>query len=286
MFCSNCGTKMSDDAAFCPECGTPVRQGNGGNPQQTVNQNIYQAPIQSRKEIPAAGSKKAKIIIAVSGFLTFLSMFLSYIVGSLSIYQRYKTMQEEKIFWIACVFILLVVVLNVLNLQKWSLIGSLGMLVFVLGQFIETFQLRRIMGRPSMGIGFWLFLGSSIVCLAVAVKEAILDFFEKYRQPDENVGLSQSYAQSQTQSQAYTQHHTQSQASRPTVQKPKKGLKIGGIVLMVLGALAILGGFVSGDYRRIMYIGIEFPDLVTIGMEIGMIVGGIIMIIKSRNGKY
>ena len=28
MFCSNCGTKNSDDAAFCVACGSPLKQDN------------------------------------------------------------------------------------------------------------------------------------------------------------------------------------------------------------------------------------------------------------------
>lgn len=289
MFCSNCGAKMSDDSAFCPECGTPIKPGNSGNSHQTINQNSYQAPMQSQKEIPAAGTKQAKTIIVISGFLVFISLFMDAVKigeGSASIYERLKVMRAEGVFWIVCVSILLVIILNVLNLQKWSLIGSLGMFVFMIAEIAEVFKFKKATaGYASLNIGFWLFTAATTVCLVVAVREAVLSFFAKSRESDRNVAPSPAPSQPYAKPQAQSQPYTKANVSRPTAQKPKKGLKTGGIVLFILGVLAVCGGFANGDYRRIIYLGIEFQDVVTIGMEIAMIIGGIVMIIKSRNGK-
>lgn len=290
---------MSDDSVFCPECGTPIKPGNSKNAQQTIHQNIYQAQVQPQKKIPAVGTKQAKTLIVISGLLVFISLFMDAIKiggGSASIYERLKVMRAEGIFWIACVSILLVIVLNVLNLQKWSLIGSLGIFVFMIEVLTEVLKLKKITaGQASLNIGFWLFTAATIVCLIFAVKEAALSFLEKYGQTAGNAAptpaSTQFYTNAKAPSQTYTQTSAQFQSdtkfktSRPTAQKPKKGLKNGGIVLFILGVLAVFGGFANGDYRRIMYLGIESQDIVTIGMEIAMVVGGIIMIIKSRNGK-
>lgn len=238
---------MSDDSVFCPECGTPIKPGNSGNSHQTVNQNIYRAQVQPQKKIPAVGTKQAKTLIVISGLLVFISLFMDAIKiggGSASIYERLKVMRAEGIFWIVCVSILLVIVLNVLNLQKWSLIGSLGMFVFMIEVLTEVIKLKKITaGQASLNIGFWLFTAATIVCLIFAVKEAVLSFLEKYGQTAGNSGPTPASTQFNTKAKAAFQTYTQTSAqfqpdmkfktSRPTEQKPKKGLKIGGIIMIL-----------------------------------------------------
>lgn len=66
-------------------------------------------------------------------------------------------------------------------------------------------------------------------------------------------------------------------------QKPKsKGKKIGGIILAVLGAMAILGSCTNGTFANIAANGADMSDIVAIILEIGMIVGGIYLIYKSK----
>ena len=43
MFCGNCGKKLPDDAAFCPECGAKAQK--------------LDAPISEEKNIPAIPEK-------------------------------------------------------------------------------------------------------------------------------------------------------------------------------------------------------------------------------------
>ena len=74
--------------------------------------------------------------------------------------------------------------------------------------------------------------------------------------------------------------------SQPVIpQKPKKGLKIGGIVLTVCGALSVVGSFANESYFKMLNYGMDSSDAVTIGFQIGLIVGGIVMICKSAKGK-
>lgn len=48
MFCKNCGKSISDEVAFCPECGTPCRRGQqsseDGNVQQSSSDKAKKAP--------------------------------------------------------------------------------------------------------------------------------------------------------------------------------------------------------------------------------------------------
>ncbi len=44
--CTNCGTQLKDDAAFCPNCGTPAAAAPNQAPVQPRDQ--YQAPVQPR----------------------------------------------------------------------------------------------------------------------------------------------------------------------------------------------------------------------------------------------
>ena len=44
--CTNCGTQLKDDAAFCPNCGTPAAAAPNQAPVQPQGQ--YQAPVQPR----------------------------------------------------------------------------------------------------------------------------------------------------------------------------------------------------------------------------------------------
>lgn len=69
-----------------------------------------------------------------------------------------------------------------------------------------------------------------------------------------------------------------------TPEKPKsKGKKIGGIVMVVLGALAFLGGISNGFFENISSGGADMSDIVTILLEVGLIAGGAYMIYKSKN---
>ena len=56
MYCSNCGTRMEDNAAFCPACGTAVngeaQPGQGGFPDPTVLPTPEQGRIDPRSLTP------------------------------------------------------------------------------------------------------------------------------------------------------------------------------------------------------------------------------------------
>lgn len=76
----------------------------------------------------------------------------------------------------------------------------------------------------------------------------------------------------------------QDAASSPASQRhQKKGSKTGGIILVVLGALSVLGGFSNGSYANMMNNGFDLANLVTIGLQIALIVGGTSMIRKAAN---
>ena len=51
MFCSNCGKELTDNVAFCPECGAaqtaPQEEAPQAAPQDTPAEPIYSAPPQT-----------------------------------------------------------------------------------------------------------------------------------------------------------------------------------------------------------------------------------------------
>lgn len=68
----------------------------------------------------------------------------------------------------------------------------------------------------------------------------------------------------------------------PVKQTKGKGKKIGGIVMAVLGGLSVLGSLANGFYNDILNYGASLSDLITVGLQIGLIVAGVIMIMKSN----
>lgn len=57
--------------------------------------------------------------------------------------------------------------------------------------------------------------------------------------------------------------------------------KIGGIVLLVLFGLSMLGGLANGSFASMLSEGFDLANLVTVGIEIAMLAGGI-HLIKSN----
>lgn len=56
MFCSNCGTKLDQDAMFCSECGQKVNQQVNSNPQPEVQQPVFTQP-EAQPQQPAFGAQ-------------------------------------------------------------------------------------------------------------------------------------------------------------------------------------------------------------------------------------
>lgn len=63
--------------------------------------------------------------------------------------------------------------------------------------------------------------------------------------------------------------------------KRKKG-KTWGIVLLVLGALSVLGGIGNGSYEQYFTIGMDLADIVTVLVTIGFLGSGIHLVIKNK----
>ena len=63
--------------------------------------------------------------------------------------------------------------------------------------------------------------------------------------------------------------------------KSGKGLKIGGIIVFVLGILSVVGSFANETYFAMLNYGMDGSDAAMIGFQIAMMIGGIMMISKS-----
>lgn len=80
MFCSQCGTSLSDAAAFCSACGQPVPGvGVAGVPSPVV------APTAAPVAVPVAAYAAARAPVAYAGFwLRFVALIIDSIVMSIA----------------------------------------------------------------------------------------------------------------------------------------------------------------------------------------------------------
>ena len=83
MFCKNCGKEISDDAAFCPHCGTKIKCENAYT--NTFSESPY-------AYAPQPAPKDTSNTIAIVGFV--LSFFFS-IAGLICSIMGYKKAKEE-----------------------------------------------------------------------------------------------------------------------------------------------------------------------------------------------
>lgn len=57
--------------------------------------------------------------------------------------------------------------------------------------------------------------------------------------------------------------------------------KVWGIILLVLGVMSIFGAAVNGTFAKFAN-GVGVAEITTITLQIAMVVGGIVMIIKGK----
>lgn len=200
MFCSNCGTQMDDADLFCPNCGTKVVDVENVPPtqpqyqyqQETFSENVnaeqvyaapaYTAPVSS----VSSGSSIGKYVGVGFGVLGIISLFLKVIsihipedissfmkfmgvregYGSWNFFQLMTEAEIAWLFWLTLISIILVIVLQLTNHPKLSLIGCLGM---IFAAFILTVAMgdmpRQVRAYMKYGIGFYLFIISIIGCV-------------------------------------------------------------------------------------------------------------------------
>ena len=106
-------------------------------------------------------------------------------------------------------------------------------------------------------------------------------------------GAAASASSRSAQQQAYNKYASPQQPSQQNYasqqpaakQKPRKGSKVGGIILLILGVVSVIGACANGTYQYMQY-SFDLSDMVVILMQIGFIAGGIVMIAKSKgNGR-
>lgn len=201
MFCRNCGTKMDDSALFCPNCGTEVIREKtlkkpqeyseeNYTPQQNNPENDY-APVQDYSEnnyanaqtynAPAqrmsSGISIGKYLGIAAALIAFVSVFLTFasveVLGFRQTANFHEWMVESDVgwlFWLTLVSILLVILLQLTNHPKLSLIGCAGMIFTIVIISVAMSEVRHQFGNMAKyGIGYWLFLISTILCVVSAI---------------------------------------------------------------------------------------------------------------------
>lgn len=200
MFCSNCGAKMEDTDLFCPECGTKsVNVESSRKAAAPVQkENVFESKAFSAEKAPSsynapAGITPAKplkttggtssfsligrFVAAGAGLLAVISMFMTVAYAeAMGIKQSasFMEMLEEGdvawLFWFALISAVLVIVLQLTNHPKLSLIGCAGM-AFTIG--IITFAINEVRNNPwgtllKYGTGYYLYLIATILCIVCA----------------------------------------------------------------------------------------------------------------------
>lgn len=69
MFCSNCGTKLADNAKFCSNCGTPVQQPTSQPASSSAAFNPQAGRTQSINETARNAAKKAELFFTESRWI-------------------------------------------------------------------------------------------------------------------------------------------------------------------------------------------------------------------------
>lgn len=197
MFCSNCGAQMDDDALFCPDCGTKVinleespKPQNQAQPK-IVSEKVKTAPAFKSPGTPvSSGNSMGKYLGAGSALLAFISLFFKFFIinipddissfmqfmgvrkgyGSWNLYQLMTEAEMPWLFWLTVVCIILVIVLQLTNHPKLSLLGCLGMLftIFILSMATSEMP-RQFRAFMKYGIGFYLFIISTVLCVVFAI---------------------------------------------------------------------------------------------------------------------
>ena len=95
-------------------------------------------------------------------------------------------------------------------------------------------------------------------------------------------GASQGQEQTKTGTVADEVNNTDRPQTASVEKKMGKGMKIGGIVLLVLGLLAVFGSISNGILPAILKYGPVPADYSMLAAMAAMIVGGIVLIYKSK----
>lgn len=198
LFCPNCGTEVIREKSLkkpqeYPEVNytpqqthaeddyAPVQDYQADNyaPVQNYQENNYEnaqtynAPVQHM----SSGISIGKYLGIAAALIAFISLFLTFasveVLGFKQTANFHEWMVESDVgwfFWLTLVSILLVILLQLTNHPKLSLIGCAGMIFTIVIISVAMSEVRHQFGNMAKyGIGYWLFLISTILCIVSAI---------------------------------------------------------------------------------------------------------------------
>ncbi|MDO5346009.1 MAG: zinc ribbon domain-containing protein [Lachnospiraceae bacterium] len=202
MFCGNCGQPIQPEDCFCGNCGAKIivkpehtyrTQPSDEKPKQVQvrpsdekPQQVQVKPSERKEEVsqpetrmPAFTAEYRKYVGIIAALAAFLGLFLpnivindfglsSYLDISRPSYSYFALMSESDVTFMSLLAvgsIMLVILLQAGNLPLASLIGCAGMLFCA---YMVTVAESGSRGTVDYGVGFWLFLFASIVCVFAA----------------------------------------------------------------------------------------------------------------------
>ncbi len=75
MYCKNCGSKIDDDALFCPKCGNEVAGNDNSNGVFDSFGNLFKNEVKEEKK-EVINYFKLKLFIFLSGILVIIALVL------------------------------------------------------------------------------------------------------------------------------------------------------------------------------------------------------------------
>lgn len=143
-FCKNCGSNIPEGATFCSSCGTPVN--DQAAPQQNVNPQQYQSPVQQPMNNDAADaqSNKAMGILAYFGILFLIPLF----AAKESKFAQFHARQGLTNFVFIVAYEIVVAIINAIlrATVTWSTLGLYGIISGLLGFLSLFFVVLAIIG--------------------------------------------------------------------------------------------------------------------------------------------
>lgn len=139
MFCKKCGSKLTDDASFCPSCGEAVN-----TTQSPKTSQVQYSVIDDASNVNDVQDNKAMAVLAYIGILVLIPIF----GAKNSKYAQYHASQGLTlcIFNVAYSIIVAIIKAILFNVLPWTMLGFYAVISMILSLGYIAFLVFAIMG--------------------------------------------------------------------------------------------------------------------------------------------
>lgn len=202
MFCKNCGKELADHAEFCSGCGTRIAEQGALDGKDMGKTEAYRVNLRDAGQSSTLEKTNTYILKRVgmfAGVLAFLSLFMAQIKisdkGLNLLLEMGRSIGEEKtkfVFWdilqnfeigyflmiVAVGSALLIVLCQLLNHPRLSIIGCIGLSIIILILVEEKHKANAYYDAYKFAAGYVMLNVASLLAYVAAIK---CDVMEKSR---------------------------------------------------------------------------------------------------------